>query len=280
VAWSKGGRLPDALRQGSDLATASVLRSFLNLCGQAATAACAFSAGTPAATRAKYATLLRRLLRHPVTAGRPPQRFTYATTINDVPLGLLAFTRDWPQAASLLQQLWTASAASAASHAVPASGAARRVRHAAYAGPEQQLAQECADIADPHSVRAFRAAARLGKARSGGIGLGYAWEEEPCAAWPAGPSPDRYTGPWNHRTASPILVVGNTGDPITPYGSAVAMSRDLARARLLTVREFGHTASLNPDTCFMHYELRYLATGALPPAGTVCPQDAPPFAGR
>jgi hypothetical protein len=104
-----------------------------------------------------------------------------------------------------------------------------------------------------------------------------AWQEEPCAAWPAGVSQDRYTGPWNHPTPSPILVVGNTGDPITPYHSAVAMSRDLARARLLTVHGFGHTANLNPDTCFVNYEIRYLTTGALPPAGTVCQQNTQPF---
>jgi hypothetical protein len=72
-------------------------------------------------------------------------------------------------------------------------------------------------------------------------------------------------------------VVGNTGDPITPYQDSVAMSRDLARARLLTVNEFGHTASLNPNTCFMNYEMRYLTAGALPPAGAICQATTQPF---
>ena len=71
VAWSKGGSLPDSLREGEDLATASVMRSFLNLCGKAATTACAFSAGTPAGTRAKFAALLHRLRKRPVTIGSP-----------------------------------------------------------------------------------------------------------------------------------------------------------------------------------------------------------------
>ena len=282
VAWSGGGSLPAALREGEDLAAAAVMRSFLDLCGQATAATCAFSAGTPAATQAKYATLLWRLRMHPVTIGSPPQTFTYAATVSDVPLGEIALVRDWQSAAVLLQQLW---AASAGGHAAAAGGAAApgTARHAAttpdaaYAGPEQQLAEECADIADPRGTRAFEAAARLGAARSGGIGAGLAWDEEPCAAWPAGASQDRYTGPWNHPTASPILVIGNTGDPITPYRSAVAMSRDLARARLLTVHGFGHTEALNPDTCATNYEIRYLETGALPPAGTVCQQDTTPF---
>jgi pimeloyl-ACP methyl ester carboxylesterase len=282
VAWSKGGRLPDALREGEDLAAASVMRSFLDLCGKASTSACAFSAGAPAATRAKYATLLHRLRQHPVTIGNPPQTFTYADTINDVPLGYVALVRDWPTAAGLLQQLW---AASAAGHGPAAAGTAARsaANHAAtapdatYAGPEQAVAEFCADTADPHGAHAYQVAARLGNARSGGIGLALAWQEEPCARWPAGVSQDRYTGPWNHPTASPILVIGSTGDPITPYHSAVAMSRDLARARLLTVHGFGHTENLNPDTCATNYEIRYLTTGALPPAGTVCQQHTQPF---
>jgi hypothetical protein len=217
-----------------------------------------------------------------VTIGTPPQTFTYADTINDVPLGYLALVSDWPTAAGLLQQLW---AASTAGPGPAADGTAARTaaNHAAtapdatYAGPEQAVAQFCADTADPHGAHAYQAAARLGKARSGGIGLGLAWQEEPCAAWPAGVSHDRYTGPWNHPTASPILVIGNTGDPITPYHSAVAMSGDLARARLLTVHGFGHTENLNPDTCATNYEIRYLTSGALPPAGTVCQQKTQPF---
>lgn len=288
VAWSEGGTLPWALREGADLAAAAVTRSFLDLCGKATTAGCAFSAGTPAATRAKYATLLHRLRQHPVTIGTPPQAFTYADTVNDVSLGQVAFVRLWQDAAVRLQQLWVASAAGPVPVGDPVTGAddatapsaanhAATAPDAAYSGLEQAVAQLCADTADPRGAHAYEAAARLGNARSGGIGLGLAWQEEPCAAWPAGASQDRYTGPWNHPTASPILVIGNTGDPVTPYHSAVAMSRDLARARLLTVNGLGHTENLNPDTCATNYEIRYLETGTLPPAGTVCQQDTPPF---
>jgi pimeloyl-ACP methyl ester carboxylesterase len=105
------------------------------------------------------------------------------------------------------------------------------------------------------------------------------WLDEPCAQWPGNGIQDRYTGPWNRPTASPILVLGNTGDPVTAYQDSVAMARDLAHARLLTIDEFGHTESLNPSTCATNYEVSYLETGALPPAGTVCQADASPFQG-
>ena len=82
VAWTHpDGILPTFLRQGTDQASAAMMRAFLDLCGKTATSACAFSAGTPAATRAKWATLLRRLRRHPVTIGTPPQTYTYADAV-------------------------------------------------------------------------------------------------------------------------------------------------------------------------------------------------------
>jgi hypothetical protein len=88
---------------------------------------------------------------------------------------------------------------------------------------------------------------------------------------------DRYTGPWNRHTANPILLIGNTVDPATPYSNSVAMSHDLARARLLTVKGYGHTEFTNPSTCASKYEVRFLITGALPPVGTVCRQTGVPF---
>jgi pimeloyl-ACP methyl ester carboxylesterase len=66
-------------------------------------------------------------------------------------------------------------------------------------------------------------------------------------------------------------------DPSTPYEGAVAMANDLANARLLTVDGYGHTVLLNPSTCANDYVSRYFVDGTLPPPGTVCRQDQPPF---
>jgi hypothetical protein len=72
-------------------------------------------------------------------------------------------------------------------------------------------------------------------------------------------------------------VVGNTGDPWTSYQDSVAMSRDLARARLLTVEGYGHTVGNNPSTCAINDMVNYAITGALPAPGTACQQNATPF---
>jgi pimeloyl-ACP methyl ester carboxylesterase len=275
VSWTSGGRLPSGLRRGADLATAGTMRSFLSLCGKVKTSECAFSAGTPAATRAKWQTLLRRLLAHPVKVGT--QTFSYADAVTSVPLGTVS---EWRAGAILLQLIWAASAGDHDARAT--AGALTAMRTASttpdvYAGVEQSYAVLCADSADPRQPGAYQAAARLAYARSGPWGLYWAWSEEVCARWPAAAGRDRYTGPWNRPTASTILVVGLTGDPVTSYADSVAMAHDLARARLLTVHGYGHTEAANPSTCATNDEIRYLTTGALPKAGAVCQQNGTPF---
>jgi pimeloyl-ACP methyl ester carboxylesterase len=102
----------------------------------------------------------------------------------------------------------------------------------------------------------------------------------PLRPWPgrAGPPGPISRRPlWNAPT-SPILVIGNTTDPFLPLQDAIAMTRQLANARLLVVRGYGHTALLNPSTCASNYMTAYFRTGALPPKGAVCRQDLPPFA--
>ena len=74
------------------------------------------------------------------------------------------------------------------------------------------------------------------------------------------------------------MVVSTTYDPATPYQDAVDMTRQLADARLLMVTGYGHTALLNPSACANRYTTNYLISGALPPVGARCRQDAPPFA--
>jgi pimeloyl-ACP methyl ester carboxylesterase len=282
VAWTDPDGAPTFLAQGTDQASAASMRAFLDLCGKTTTSACAFSAGTPAATRAKWATLLRRLRRHPVTIGTPPQTYTYADAVASVPLEDVS---QWQSGASVLQQLWAASTAArpatAASPAAPAQASppatAATLPPGFYTGYEQTLAVLCSDSPNPRDPAAYSAAGRRAYARSGAFGLEQPWKTEACADWPAAAAQDRYSGPWNRPTATTILVLGNTGDPIVPLRDSVAMSRDLARARLLTVDGYGHTEIGNPSTCATDYEIRYLLTGALPPPRTVCAEDATPF---
>jgi len=70
--------------------------------------------------------------------------------------------------------------------------------------------------------------------------------------------------------APPILVVGTTHDPATPYASAQVLTRQLASATLLTWNGEGHTAY--PKTsCVTRAVDTYLFTVRVPRQGASCP---------
>ncbi|MFG2910258.1 alpha/beta hydrolase [Kitasatospora sp. NPDC048286] len=280
VAWSTGrgdqatttGTL---LRNGSDVAASRVLDAFLDQCGQAGTQTCAFSAGTAAATRARYGELLQRLRTRPVAVDG--MTYTAGSALEATIISLYATNpapgipdTGWSHLGTRLQTLWAATEAPA----TPGTPLPPVLRQS----PDQALAVVCSDSANPPARADYPALAVSARARSGEAGPYFAWTDERCADWPARDR-DRYDGPWNHPTARPVLVVANTGDPAMPYEGSRAMARSLARAQLLTVDGYGHTVLANPSDCAARYETRYLIDGILPAPGTVCAPAKPPFTG-
>lgn len=76
----------------------------------------------------------------------------------------------------------------------------------------------------------------------------------------------------------PILVIGTTGDPATPYEWAVEMAESLESARLYTVESDGHTAFLSVP-CVEPVVTAYLVDLDLPDEGASCagPADVDVF---
>lgn len=102
------------------------------------------------------------------------------------------------------------------------------------------------------------------------------WEWAPCASWPAR-DPDRYAGPWNAKTANPILLIGTRYDPNTAYANARRAARRLGNAVLLTHDGYGHLSSTDPSACVERAESEYLIHLVAPPPGTVCASNRKPF---
>ncbi|MEU8651368.1 alpha/beta hydrolase [Streptomyces sp. NPDC048737] len=253
------------LRLGSHVGSADTLEQFLGHCGRAPVTECVFSAGSPAATRAKYHSLLRRLAKRPVGG------WTYARTVSEVRGGLYTVHPGWAGIADTLQGLWDGRA--------PVETGATPAEPVRYPGFEQSVAVLCAESPNPRSPDRYPALERRAVAEAGALGSWWAWANEPCAGWPARAA-RAYTGPWDRPTAHPVLVVNSTHDPSTPYRSGRAMAMELGRARLLTVDGYGHTALDNPSACVGRHVVRYFLTGALPPVGVRCAQDLPPFVER
>ncbi|MFJ7022580.1 alpha/beta hydrolase [Streptomyces sp. NPDC101117] len=102
------------------------------------------------------------------------------------------------------------------------------------------------------------------------FGDALAWSMLSCTDWAV-------PGAADHPDVSapgsaPILVVGNTGDPATPYEGARKMARALGDGVgvEMTYKGQGHGAYESDNKCVRGAVNGYLLDGKVPPAGTVC----------
>ncbi|KAJ6485610.1 TAP-like protein-domain-containing protein [Mycena sanguinolenta] len=97
-----------------------------------------------------------------------------------------------------------------------------------------------------------------------------------CLAWPEF-SKDHFQGPFVANTSFPLLLIGNTADPVTPLRAAHKMSRGFAGSVVLTQDSPGHCSIASASLCTYKYIRQYFLDGTLPEPGTVCPVDVPLF---
>ncbi|MFC8129381.1 alpha/beta hydrolase [Streptomyces sp. NPDC057302] len=102
------------------------------------------------------------------------------------------------------------------------------------------------------------------------FGEGLAWASLNCAYWPV-----KATGE-SHRIeaegAAPIVVVGTTRDPATPYRWAESLADQLSSGKLLTYEGDGHTAYGRGSKCVDSAINEYLLKGKAPEDGKRCSQ--------
>ena len=114
------------------------------------------------------------------------------------------------------------------------------------------------------------------------------WEQNATAVKEASPTfsaqllyPDAYCQGWSHESsrkrekitasgAAPILVVGTTGDPATPYAWSEALAEQLESGQLLTWKGNGHTAYGRSNDCVKNAVDTYLLNGTMPDKGLTC----------
>ena len=126
----------------------------------------------------------------------------------------------------------------------------------------------CADFTASTDLATYDALAHELGTRIPRFGAAAAYSGLSCAFWPFHPSHDPVAP--SARGAPPILVIGTTGDPATPYAWAANLAHELTSGVLLTRTGEGHTA-YGRDACIDGLVDTYLLTLAVPKAGTVCP---------
>lgn len=89
-----------------------------------------------------------------------------------------------------------------------------------------------------------------------------------CEVWPAPPSGVRET--IAAEGAAPIVVIGTTNDPATPYEWSVALADQLSSGVLVTRVGEGHTGYNKGDACVDGAVEAYLLEGLVPEDGLRC----------
>lgn len=89
-----------------------------------------------------------------------------------------------------------------------------------------------------------------------------------CEAWAH--EPVNEPRPLTAEGAAPILVIGTTGDPATPYEWSQALAGQLDSAVLVTWEAEGHTAYGRGNQCIADAVEDYFIDGTVPEDGLVC----------
>jgi pimeloyl-ACP methyl ester carboxylesterase len=128
----------------------------------------------------------------------------------------------------------------------------------------------CADFRSRPDLGTVHAHAAEFAAASPVFGEAMAWSLLSCAHWPVTGERDRpeVSAPG----ARPILLLGTTGDPATPYEGAERMREALGEGVgvLLTYDGEGHGAHTSGDPCVTAAVNAHLLAGTTPPDDTVC----------
>ena len=127
----------------------------------------------------------------------------------------------------------------------------------------------CTDHPSSTSIAKYRAIYERFKDRAPDFASGQAASGLLCGVWP-NVNVDPLPALVNGAGAPPIMVVGTTGDPATPYKWSEEMASALESGFLLTYVGEGHTAVGGKSECIDSAAIAFLIDGTLPAEGTRC----------
>ena len=128
-------------------------------------------------------------------------------------------------------------------------------------------ANTCLDFQAPTDVTVYTAWARKLQASAPHFAELIAYNDLVCAFWPI--PAERTPAAVRAEGAPPIVVVGSTGDPATPYAWAVALSKELDSGVLVTRKGEGHTG-YHASSCVQGAIDAYLVDLKVPKNGLIC----------
>ncbi|MEB2526579.1 alpha/beta hydrolase [Kocuria rosea] len=130
------------------------------------------------------------------------------------------------------------------------------------------IAINCLDIPEDDDPAAMAALDAQLQEVSPTLGDWFSHDEVTCGAWPH--EPVGVPAPIDAAGAGPILVVGGTGDPATPYAWSQALAAQLEGGHLLTRVGEGHGSYASGNRCIDETVTAHLLEGVLPAEERIC----------
>ena len=129
----------------------------------------------------------------------------------------------------------------------------------------------CLDFKDPRTLTQIEADAKAFSAAAPIFGPYLAYSGLPCLYWQAKPV---LVPSLAHLITNPLLIIGTTRDPATPYQWAKGLHKALVNSTLITLNGDGHTGANRGSSCVDNAMNNYLLTGKLPTHDLTCDTDA------
>ncbi|MFJ2111067.1 MULTISPECIES: alpha/beta hydrolase [unclassified Streptomyces] len=228
--------------------------------------ACRLPGSTPQEIESFIIKLVDRIGKQPI-AGSGARKLTGTQATNGIAQAL--YSKDfWPY---LEQGLDDADGGSGALLLALSDSMNGRDQNGGYSNIQAaNSAVNCADSKERYSLAQTKAKLPEFRAASPVFGDFLGWGLMGCSKWPV-------PGQWTHPDVSapgsaPIVIIGNTGDPATPYAGAKAMSDALGKGVgvEVTYHGQGHGSYDSGNACVQKAVNDYLLNGKVPAAGTVC----------
>lgn len=254
----------DALVLGQAVGMEQALRAFVTACTEKKVQGCPLTGAVDDGLR-QVRRLLEDASRAPLRtdSGRP---LTGALAMTALVSGLYA-QASWPELAAAIRAAQTGTGTAMLAMADRYNDRGPKGRYTSNIS-EAFWAVTCLDYPMPQDPAVLAERAGRIEAAAPVLGRFLTYGELACSAWPApDPSPPE---PVRAAAAPPILVVGTTGDPATPYVWAQSLTEQLPDAVLLTVTGTDHTAYGRGNKCATEAVDGFLLDGTLPAVGTTC----------
>ncbi|NNM47068.1 alpha/beta hydrolase [Knoellia koreensis] len=133
---------------------------------------------------------------------------------------------------------------------------------------EAFFAISCLDNPDSPDASTYEERAKAFAQKAPTWGAFMAWGGAVCAQWPvkSDVKPHKVSAPGS----GPIVVIGTTRDPATPYENSVRLADQLSNGRLISFDGDGHTAYGRSNSCVDNAVNDYYTEGKAPPKKLDC----------